>query len=168
MKKKKELERKKIERSQIKASKNIKQIVTDTESSESEKSWNSKMDVSFNEEPLAQPLSSDQIQPISNDKPNLNTGDYILIEFESIGKRKLKYKYVATIIKIISQSEFEVQCFEANDEENTEFIPIENDISIVDLTTILYKLPSPDLRLQNRHLVSVFPGVVDVFEKSRY
>jgi len=166
--KKKELERKKIERAQIKANKNIKQkIVNDTESSESEKSWNSNMDVSF-EEPLAQPLSSDQILPVSSDQPDLNTGDYILIEFESIGKRKLKFKYVATVVSIINQSEYEVQCFEANNEENTEFVPIENDISIVDLTNILYKLPSPELRLQNRHLISVFPGVVDVFEKSRY
>uniref|UniRef100_A0A2S2Q4Q0 DDE-1 domain-containing protein n=1 Tax=Sipha flava TaxID=143950 RepID=A0A2S2Q4Q0_9HEMI len=164
--KKKELEKKKIEKAQIKASKNIKQkIVSDTESSESEKSWNSKMDVSFDEESLAQPLSSNQIIPISNEQPNLNTGDYILIEFESVGKRKLKYKYVATIVNVISQNEFEVQCFEANDEENTEFVPIENDVSIVD---ILYKLPSPDLRLQNRHLISVFPGVVDVFEKCKY
>lgn len=80
--KKKELERKKIERAQIKANKNIKQkIVNDTESSESEKSWNSNMDVSF-EEPLAQPLSSDQILPVSSDQPDLNTGVYILIEFE--------------------------------------------------------------------------------------
>jgi len=125
------------------------------------------MDVSF-EEPLAQPLSLDQIQPVSSDQPDINTGDYILLQFESIGKRKLKYKYVATVIRVISQSEFEVQCFEANNEENTEFVPIENDISIVDLTNILYKLPSPELRLQNRHIISVFPGVVDVFEKNRY
>lgn len=166
--KKKELERKKIERAQIKANKNIKQkIVTDPESSESE-SWNSKMDVSFNKEPIAHPLSSDQIIPVSNDLPNLNTGDYIWIEFESVGKKKLKHKYVTTIIKIISQNEFEVQCFKSNNEENTEFVPIENDVSIVDITNILYKLPSPDLRLQNRHLITVFPGVVDVFEKCKY
>jgi len=83
---------------------NVKQkIVTDTESSESEKSWNSNMDVSF-EEPLAQPLSSDQILTVSSDQPDLNPGDYILIEFESIGKKKLKYKYVATVVSIIKNS----------------------------------------------------------------
>lgn len=45
------------------------------------------MNVTF-EEPLAQPLSSDQILSVSSYQPDLNTGDYILIEFESIGKRK--------------------------------------------------------------------------------
>lgn len=85
-----------------------------------------------------------------------------------IGKKKLKYKYVATVVNIISQSEYEVQCFETNKEENTEFVPIENGVSIVDFANILYKLPSPELRLKNRHLISVFPGIVDVFEKSRY
>lgn len=72
---------------------------------------------------------------------------------------------MATVVKVISKTEVEVQYFEASDEENTEFVLVEGDISIVDLDDLVYKLPLPELRLKNRQYLSVFPGVIDVYEK---
>lgn len=44
-------------------------------------------------------------------------------------------------------------------------IPIENDISVIELCDIIGKLPYPDLKKSGRQLKSVFPGIVDIFEK---
>jgi len=96
---------------------------------------------------------------------DLISGDYILVKFESKNKKKITYKYVSTVQKLIEDTDVEIQCFEAVDEENTEYIPIENNISMVELKDIIGKLPYPELRKSGRQLKSVFPGVVDTFEK---
>lgn len=136
------------------------QVPLDNDSSDSE-SWNSKMNSSVSES-LAEPLGPlEEIVNISNLKP----GDYILVEFESNNKRRIKYKYVATVEQIMSSNEVEIQCFESVDEENTEFVIIDNDISVIDFSNILGKLPFPNLRKRGRQLLSVFPGVVDIFQQ---
>lgn len=70
-----------------------------------------------------------------------------------------------TVVKVISKTEVEVQFFEASEEENTEFVLVEGDISVVDLDDLVYKFPLPELRFKNRQYLSIFPGVVDVYEK---
>jgi hypothetical protein len=65
----------------------------------------------------------------------------------------------------LNNNEIEIQCFQATDEENTKFIVIENDISVIDISDIVGKLPYPELNKSGRQLQSIFPGVVDVFEK---
>jgi len=96
---------------------------------------------------------------------DLKPGDYILVKFSTTNKKKLTYKYVATVLQLLNNDEIEIQCFEATDEENTEFIVIENDISVIDISDIVGKLPYPELKKSGRQLKSIFPGVVDVFEK---
>lgn len=54
-------------------------------------------------------------------KRDLKSGDYVLVKFKPVGK-KMCYKYVATVVEIISKTEVEVQYFEASDEKNTEFV----------------------------------------------
>jgi hypothetical protein len=71
---------------------------------------------------------------------------------------------VATVVKVISTTEAEVQYFEASDEENTEFVLVEGDISVVDLDDLVCKLLLPELRFKNRQYLSVFPGVA-VYDK---
>lgn len=61
-----------------------------------------------------------------------------------------------------------MQCFEANNQENTEIIAIENDISLVDTIILLYKLPTSELHIEKGQIISLFSGVVDVFEKHKY
>jgi len=56
-------------------------------------------------------------------------------------------------------------CFETVDKENTEFVQIDNDESMIDLEIIIGKLPIPEFQKSGRYLKSVFSGVVDVFEK---
>lgn len=72
---------------------------------------------------------------------------------------------MATVVKVISKTEVEVQYFEASDEENTEFVLVEGDVSVVELEDLVYKLPLPELCFKNRQYISVFPGIVDVYEK---
>ncbi|KAL4085287.1 hypothetical protein QTP88_027146 [Uroleucon formosanum] len=92
-------------------------------------------------------------------------GDYIIVKFETSNKGKLIYKYVASVLKIADVNDIEIQCFESIDKENTEFVPIDNDVSMIGIESIVGKLPIPELKLSGRQLKSVFPGVVDVFEK---
>jgi hypothetical protein len=42
---------------------------------------------------------------------------------------------------------------------------IENDISVIDISDIVSKLPDPKLKKCGRQLKSIFRGIVDVFEK---
>jgi len=79
-------------------------------------------------------------------------------------EKKICYKYVATVVKVISKTEVEVQYFEASDEENTEFVLVKGDVSVVELEDLVYKLPMPELCFKNRQYLSVFPGIVDVYE----
>lgn len=85
-------------------------------------------------EPLAVPIKSVDLFVFTFD---LKTDDYILIKFETTNKRKLTYKYVATVINISDENDVEIQCFEAVDKENTEFVLIDNDVSMIDLGNII-------------------------------
>lgn len=164
LEKRKQAEIKKNENAQIKANKMKPSVVSDSESSESNKSWISKND-SSNDDLLAEPLSNDLVKKITNLQQDLKPGDYVLVKFKPVGKKQICYKYVATVIRVISETELEVQYFESIDEEHTEFILAEGDISLVDLDDIVYKLPTPELNFKNRQYISVFPGIVDVYEK---
>lgn len=95
----------------------------------------------------------------------MKPSDYIIVKFETSNKGKLIYKYVASVLKIADVNDIEIQCFESIDKENTEFVPIDNDVSMIGIESIVGKLPIPELKLSGRQLKSVFPGVVDVFEK---
>lgn len=157
--KKKEAEQKKMEKLRQKELK-MKEFAESDESSELNESWCSSQ--SNDSESLALPLGQlDLVTSITDLKP----GDYILVQFESKNKIKIIYKYVATVQKLIEGTDVEIQCFEAVDEENTAYIPIENDISVIELKDIIGKLPYPELKKSGRQLKSVFPGVVDTFEK---
>lgn len=77
---------------------------------------------------------------------DLKPGDYILVKFESKNKRKITYRYVATVQQLIDETNVEIQCFECVDDQNTENIPIENYISAIELCDIIGKLPYPELK----------------------
>jgi hypothetical protein len=96
-------------------------------------SWDSKVDFS-DDEILTQPICKDLLPKISNLQQDLKSGDYVLIKFKPVGKKNC-YKYVATVVKVISKTEVEVQYFEASDEENTEFALVKGDISVLDLAS---------------------------------
>jgi len=149
------------EKKRVKTLKKNIPIDSDSEHSETNQSWSSISHHSL-EEPLAVPIQSmDLVLSTSDLKP----GDYIIVKFETSNKRKLIYKYVASVLKIADVNDIEIQCFESIDEENTEFVPIDNDVSMIGIESIVGKLPVPELKLSGRQLKSVFPGVVDIFEK---
>jgi len=80
---------------------------------------------------------------------DLKPGDYLLVKFSTTNKRKLTYKCKSisiTVLQLLKNYEIEIQCFEATDEENTEFIVIENDISVIDINDIVGKLRDPKLK----------------------
>jgi len=78
---------------------------------------------------------------------DLKPGDYIIVKFETSNKRKLIYKYVALVLKIADVNDIEIQCFESIDKENTEFVPIDNDVSMIGIESIVGKLPIPEMKL---------------------
>jgi len=151
--KKKKTEQKKMEKLKLKELK-MKEFA------ESDESWCSSQ--SNDSESLALPLG--QLELVTN-ITDLKPGDYILVKFESKNKKIITYKYVATVQQLIEGKDVEIQCFEAVDEENTAYIPTENDTSVIELKDIIGKLPYPELKKRGRQLKSVFPGVVDTFEK---
>jgi len=63
-------------------------VVSDTDSTESKMSWNSKVD-SSDDELLSQPICIDLLQKMSNLKRDLKSGDYVLVKFKPVGKKKL-------------------------------------------------------------------------------
>lgn len=65
----------------------LKVVESDTESTESKISWDSKIDSSDNDI-LAQPICKDQLQKISNLQQDLKPGDYVLVKFKPVGKKK--------------------------------------------------------------------------------
>lgn len=69
------------------------------------------------------------------------------------------------VLRVVDEKDIRIQCFESIDGENTEFVPIVNDVSMIDLGDIIGKLPLPNLQQSGRQLKYVFSGVVDVFEK---
>lgn len=51
-------------------------------------SWNSEVDPS-DDELLSQPICKDLLQKMSNLKQDLKPGDYVLVKFKPVGKKKL-------------------------------------------------------------------------------
>lgn len=83
-----------------------------------------------------------------------------------VGKNQIVCKYVTfAVLNTFSMNQRYLQYFETADEENTEIILVDGDISVIDLSDILYKLPSPELRFKNRQYLSVFQNIVNVLEK---
>lgn len=73
--------------------------------------------------------------------------------------------FFVTVFKVVSETEVKVQYFEASDEEQyTDFELVENDMSVIDLNYLVYKLPLPELHFKNRQYLSVFLSIVDVYE----
>lgn len=66
----------------------LKVVESDTESTESKISWDSKVD-SSDDEILAQPICKDRgkdlLQKISNLQQDLKSGDYVLVKFKPVG-----------------------------------------------------------------------------------
>lgn len=67
----------------------------------------------------------DLVSSLTEFKP----GDFILVKFFTNTKRNLTYKYVAKVLQLFNKNDLEIQCFESMDDENTEFIIIDIDIS---------------------------------------
>jgi len=62
-------------------------VVSDTDSTESKMSWNSKPPGIMNCY-LSQPICKDLLQKMSNLKQDLKSGDYVLVKFKPVGKKK--------------------------------------------------------------------------------
>lgn len=95
-------------------------------------------------------------------------GDFILAKFLLAGKksqRVTEFKYVAEILRQISDTEFEIHCLKNIDTKKTQFMYIENYVSLIVIANIIGSLPEPTLKEEGRMLVNVFPGAVETVEK---
>jgi len=75
-----------------------------SELSDVDRSWQSSSHNADYTEPLALPLENMAlVSCVSELKP----GDYILVKFSATNKRKLAYKYVATVLQLLKNDEIE-------------------------------------------------------------
>ena len=93
-------------------------------------------------------------------------GDFVLVLFESCGKRNsFQYKYVATVQTLLEDGDIQIMCLKCLNDDKTVFRLNENDVSIINISKLIGKLPVPIITGNGRGITYVFPGTVDVFEK---
>lgn len=98
---------------------------------------------------------------------DLKPGDFVLAQFQASGKRvATTYRYVSTILEVVSPKEFKIQCLKSLNQEKTSFDYIENDISIINKNNIITQLPEPVLQQDGRKLKTTFSAPVNVVEKN--
>lgn len=97
---------------------------------------------------------------------DVKPGDFVLALFESCGKRNsFQYKYVATVQTLLEDGDMQIMCLNCLNDDKTVFRLNENDVSIINISKLIGKLPVPIITGKGRSITYVFPGTVDVFEK---
>lgn len=97
---------------------------------------------------------------------DVKPGDFVLALFESCGKRNsFQYKYVATVQTLLEDGDMQIMCLNCLNDDKTVFRLNENDVSIINISKLIGKLPVPIITGKGRSITYVFPGTVDVLEK---
>ncbi|KAG5875259.1 hypothetical protein JTB14_021247 [Gonioctena quinquepunctata] len=96
---------------------------------------------------------------------NVSAGDYVLVKFFG-GKRKTtQYRYVCVVQNVLhKENEIEVMSMKVSNTEKDVFRVDESDVSLVEMSAIIGKLPSPEILVVGDRVKYQFPKPVDVFE----
>lgn len=79
---------------------------------------------------------------------HFKTGDFILAKFQSCGKRAsaaVNYRYVCVVSKVLQNNELEINSLKSVDADRKSFKYIENNVSVINISQVLRKLPEPEL-----------------------
>lgn len=98
---------------------------------------------------------------------NIQPGKFILVKFSSAGKSKASvYRYVCNVLaKDDEDGEIRIQGMRLKNDEGTEFVEQEDDVSCVPLESVIAVLPEPKIIWKNRLITYKFAKPIDVFEK---
>ncbi|KAG5871205.1 hypothetical protein JTB14_019301 [Gonioctena quinquepunctata] len=98
---------------------------------------------------------------------NVSAGDYVLVKFFG-GKRKTtQYRYVCVVQNVLhEENEIEVMSMKVSNTEKDVFRVDESDVSLVEMSAIIGKLPSPEILVIGDRVKYQFPKPVDVFEST--
>ncbi|KAG5877167.1 hypothetical protein JTB14_014488 [Gonioctena quinquepunctata] len=96
---------------------------------------------------------------------NVSAGDYVSVKFFG-GKRKTtQYRYVCVVQNVLhKENEIEVMSMKVSNTEKDVFRVDESDVSQVEMSAIIGKLPSPEILVVGDRVKYQFPKPVDVFE----
>lgn len=94
-------------------------------------------------------------------------GTFVLVEFVSGSKQKIKYKYVGLCKSELDEDgDVRIMYLKNCGERNTLFKLNESDVSDVTFDQIVAILPDPMLRLKGKRAFYKFKGSIDVYEQS--
>ncbi|KAG5889625.1 hypothetical protein JTB14_025493 [Gonioctena quinquepunctata] len=98
---------------------------------------------------------------------NVSAGDYVLVKFFG-GKRKTtQYRYVCVVQNVLhKENEIEVMSMKVSNTEKDVFRVDESDVSLVEMSAIIGKLPSPEILVIGDRVKYRFSKPVDVFEST--
>lgn len=102
------------------------------------------------------------------DSPNnLSIGDYLLIKFLGGRRQTTQYRYVCIVQALYDDdNEIEVMSLKVLNKDKTMFRLDEDDISTVNKTAVLGKLPVPEMLTSGDRIKYKFFKSVDVYETS--
>lgn len=98
---------------------------------------------------------------------NVSAGDYVLVKFFG-GKRKTtQYRYVCVVQNVLhEENEIEVMSMKVSNTEKDVFTVDDSDVSLVEMSAIIGKLPFPEILVIGDRVKYQFPKPVDVFEST--
>ncbi|CAH0562926.1 unnamed protein product [Brassicogethes aeneus] len=77
---------------------------------------------------------------------NLKPGSFILAQFKGTGKRlAMTFRYVATILKVFSDDEYQIKCLKSLDKAKTTFDYLETCVSVISKESIIGQLSDTTL-----------------------
>ncbi|KAG5876654.1 hypothetical protein JTB14_029386 [Gonioctena quinquepunctata] len=96
---------------------------------------------------------------------NVSAGDYVLVKFFG-GKRKTtQYRYVCVVQNVLhKENEIKVMSMKVSNSEKDVFRVDESDVSLVEMSATIGKLPSPEILVIGDRVKYQFSKPVDVFE----
>ncbi|KAG5869645.1 hypothetical protein JTB14_003582 [Gonioctena quinquepunctata] len=96
---------------------------------------------------------------------NVSAGDYVLVKFFG-GKRKTtQYRYVCVVQNVLhKENEIKVMSMKVSNTEKDVFRVDESDVSLVEMSATIGKLPSPEILVIGDRVKYQFSKPVDVFE----
>ncbi|KAG5889814.1 hypothetical protein JTB14_025593 [Gonioctena quinquepunctata] len=96
---------------------------------------------------------------------NVSAGDYVLVKFFG-GKRKTtQYRYVCVVQNVLhKENEIKVMSMKVSNTEKDVFRVDESDVSLVEMSATIGKLPSPEILVIGDRVKCQFSKPVDVFE----
>ncbi|KAG5862162.1 hypothetical protein JTB14_029290 [Gonioctena quinquepunctata] len=96
---------------------------------------------------------------------NVSAGDYVLVKFFGGKRTTTQYRYVCVVQNVLhKENEIKVMSMKVSNTEKDVFRVDESDVSLVEMSATIGKLPSPEILVIGDRVKYQFSKPVDVFE----